>query len=313
VVLISVAGSGGAGRELALALGLGLPLALGLGEVALDPELVPLLGDQLGDGGDVGGHLEGAAEGLGEGRQLAARGAVVRTRAVTRRTTVLLLRLRHQIQQERRTESGYTLMPPLLVEECLTVVRNGEQLEVLREAEALALLQAEPAGNVQGPQRQMELERAAQAEEDHRTVRKAAVGSGGALLMRFRCEPSLPVDGIGLFVLLPAPQLWTPFLPARHAVYTAMYTQGARGVEAIPSRVFMNGNSQAVRIPAEFRLSTDRVQISRTADGDLLIHPCPTHRGQALLKTLAGFDPDFVASLESQQAQKLPMQERELL
>jgi hypothetical protein len=126
---------------------------------------------------------------------------------VTRRTTVLLLRLRHQIQRERRTESGYNLMPPLLVEECLTVVRNGEQLEVLREAEALALLQAEPAGNVQGPQRQMELERAAEAEEDHRNVRKAAVGSGGALLMRFRCEPSLPVDVIGLFVLLPAPQL----------------------------------------------------------------------------------------------------------
>jgi hypothetical protein len=96
----------------------------------------------------------------GEEPELAARGAVVRTRAVTRRTTVLLLRLRHQIQQERRTESGYSLMPPLLVEECLTVVRNGEQLEVLREAEALALLQAEPAGNVQGPQRQMELERA---------------------------------------------------------------------------------------------------------------------------------------------------------
>jgi antitoxin VapB len=92
-----------------------------------------------------------------------------------------------------------------------------------------------------------------------------------------------------------------------------MYTHGASGVEAIPSRVFMNGNSQAVRIPAEFRLSTDRVQISRTADGDLLIHPCPTQRGQALLRTLAGFDPDFVASLEAQQAQKLPMQERELL
>jgi antitoxin VapB len=38
-------------------------------------------------------------------------------------------------------------------------------------------------------------------------------------------------------------------------------------VEAIPSRVFMNGICQAVRIPAEFRLSTDRVQISRTASG----------------------------------------------
>jgi antitoxin VapB len=84
-------------------------------------------------------------------------------------------------------------------------------------------------------------------------------------------------------------------------------------MEVIPSRVFMNGNSQAVRIPAEFRLSTDRVQISRTAEGDLLIHPCPTQRGQALLQTLQGFDAEFVAGLEEQQAQKLPVQERELL
>ena len=84
-------------------------------------------------------------------------------------------------------------------------------------------------------------------------------------------------------------------------------------MEAIPSRVFMNGNSQAVRIPAELRLATDRVQISRTADGDLLIHPCPAQRGQALLQTLAGFDADFVAALEEQQTQKLPVQEREEL
>jgi antitoxin VapB len=30
-------------------------------------------------------------------------------------------------------------------------------------------------------------------------------------------------------------------------------------MDVLPSRVFMNGNSQAVRIPAEFRLATDRV------------------------------------------------------
>jgi hypothetical protein len=47
--------------------------------------------------------------------------------------------------------------------------------------------------------------------------------SGGALLMRFRCEPSLPVDVIGLFVLLAAPTLcarvsrqahWPPIIRA---------------------------------------------------------------------------------------------------
>ena len=39
-------------------------------------------------------------------------------------------------------------------------------------------------------------------------------------------------------------------------------------LEVLPSRVFMNGNGQAVRIPSEFRLSSDRVQISRTPEGD---------------------------------------------
>lgn len=84
-------------------------------------------------------------------------------------------------------------------------------------------------------------------------------------------------------------------------------------MDVLPSRVFMNGNSQAVRIPAEFRLSTDRVQISRTPEGDLIIHPCPERRGQALLEVLGGFDADFVAALERDQAGKLPVQERESL
>ena len=84
-------------------------------------------------------------------------------------------------------------------------------------------------------------------------------------------------------------------------------------MDALPSRVFMNGNSQAVSIPAEFRLATDRVQISRSPEGDLLIHPCPHQRGQALLDLLAGFDPDFVAALEQQQQDQLLVQERESL
>jgi antitoxin VapB len=66
-----------------------------------------------------------------------------------------------------------------------------------------------------------------------------------------------------------------------------------------------------VRIPAEFRLNTDRVQISRSADGDLIIHPCPAQRGDALLEILAGFDPTFVDALE--QRQRLPIQERDRL
>jgi len=82
---------------------------------------------------------------------------------------------------------------------------------------------------------------------------------------------------------------------------------------SLPSRVFMNGNSQAVRIPAEFRLSTDQVQISRTPEGDLIIHPCSSQRGQALLEALVGFDSDFVQQLEQLRREQQPMQEREQL
>ena len=84
-------------------------------------------------------------------------------------------------------------------------------------------------------------------------------------------------------------------------------------MDVLPSRVFMNGNSQAVRIPAEFRLSSDRVQISRTPEGDLLIHPTPSQRGQALLEAISSFDADFVEALEQEQQNKLPVQEREAL
>ena len=98
-----------------------------------------------------------------------------------------------------------------------------------------------------------------------------------------------------------------------HAIYTHTYTRKEVSLEVLPSRVFMNGNSQAVRIPAEFRLSSDRVQISRTPEGDLLVHPCPSQRGQALMQALSGFDADFIDALEQQQAEKLPVQERDEL
>ena len=65
------------------------------------------------------------------------------------------------------------------------------------------------------------------------------------------------------------------------------------------TRVFVNGTSQAVRIPAEFRLDTDRVQISRNEQGDLVIRPLGRERGAALLQALQGFDDEFVAALNS--------------
>jgi len=87
-------------------------------------------------------------------------------------------------------------------------------------------------------------------------------------------------------------------------------------MSTLNSRVFSNGNSQAVRIPAEFRLDTDRVHISRNEHGDLVIHPLRAERGAALLEALHALgevDEAFIAALESELAAESPLQEREAL
>lgn len=84
----------------------------------------------------------------------------------------------------------------------------------------------------------------------------------------------------------------------------------------LTTRVFNNGNSQAVRIPAEFRLDTDRVSISRNEWGDLVIHPLRAERGAALLDALRAVgeaDEAFIAALEADRSSPQPLQEREVL
>ena len=84
----------------------------------------------------------------------------------------------------------------------------------------------------------------------------------------------------------------------------------------LTTRVFNNGNSQAVRIPAEYRLDTNRVSISRNETGDLVIHPLRAQRGEALLqalKDLGEVDDVLIAALEAEQQSPLPVQERETL
>ena len=87
-------------------------------------------------------------------------------------------------------------------------------------------------------------------------------------------------------------------------------------MNTLTTRVFNNGNSQAVRIPAEFRLDTDRVAISRNEQGDLVIHPLLAHRGAALLEALRAVgqvDEAFIAALEAEPSQRQPLQERDAL
>ena len=88
-------------------------------------------------------------------------------------------------------------------------------------------------------------------------------------------------------------------------------------MSAVISRVFINGNSQAIRIPQEFRLNVSRVQISRNEQGDLVIHPIAADRGAALLQALQGFDDtltdELVQELSEDRLAQSPTQERDAL
>ncbi len=88
-------------------------------------------------------------------------------------------------------------------------------------------------------------------------------------------------------------------------------------MSSVVSRVFMNGNSQAVRIPQEFRLSASRVQVSRNEAGDLVIRPLASNRGVALLQALQAFDDglsdEFFAQVSKEKQLQPPVQEREPL
>lgn len=143
-----------------------------------------------------------------------ARAGAIFTHAVTSRTTVLLLRLRHQLTVTHRQHTRL-----LLCEETVTfALEEGNPLRQPDETAARALMQAEPARNMpvalrdrhlqqaldQLPAWQARLEslageRAQTLLEDHRRVRAAGKSSGD-----YRVTPSLPVDVMGLFVLVPA-------------------------------------------------------------------------------------------------------------
>ncbi|HEX4956407.1 MAG TPA: helicase-related protein [Thermoanaerobaculia bacterium] len=150
----------------------------------------------------------------------ARRAGVVRTRAVTMRTTVVVLRLRLRLTERLKTgehstlaeeallaafegaPSAAVLLPPERAEELLTVTPDANVApevaeiqigRVLAEPDALAARFADLAA-----------ERAAQLADSHERVRQAARGSaGGAARGRVLVEPLLPVDLLGVYVFLP--------------------------------------------------------------------------------------------------------------
>ena len=75
------------------------------------------------------------------------------------------------------------------------------------------------------------------------------------------------------------------------------------------ARIFQSGNSQAVRLPKEFRFDVDQVEILRRGD-DIVLRPLSTgSSAAAIFDALAALPEDFMADGRDD----APPQEREAL
>ncbi len=177
----------------------GLPLDFA--ELHRTHPLVTVLADHL---------IENALQG---DTGLTARCAATETDAVQTVTTVYLLRLRHQLSYVRRRQP-YQMM----AEETVAVAAQGRTNPVWLSDDSVAqLLQSTPTSNLppqmirdqveqsivfaqanQAYLSQLAFERAQALLEDHRRVREAARDVG-----QYSVSPCLPVDVIGVYVLLP--------------------------------------------------------------------------------------------------------------
>ena len=77
------------------------------------------------------------------------------------------------------------------------------------------------------------------------------------------------------------------------------------------AKLFANGQSQAVRLPKDYRFSGEEVGIMKVGEVVLLY---PTEKEDSLfLSSLGGFTDDFFESIESARKEVIPDGERESL
>lgn len=77
------------------------------------------------------------------------------------------------------------------------------------------------------------------------------------------------------------------------------------------TRVFQSGNSQAVRIPLDFRFEVDTVEIFKAENGDVILRPSKPKKGlgDELFELFANFNDDVIRAIEDRDNE--PPQERE--
>ena len=146
----------------------------------------------------------------------ARRCGVIRTKAVDKRTTVLLVRFRYHIIKDKKGEEN----KPLLAEECGLLAYRGspDSAEWLSKEEAEKLLQAAPDQNVNPDQARDFVQKVIdgfdhlrphldetakqlgeQLLDAHQRVRIASKQKG----VQTHVEPNLPPDVLGIYVYLP--------------------------------------------------------------------------------------------------------------
>lgn len=146
-----------------------------------------------------------------------ARAGAIFTKAIPTKTTIYLLRLRSRLTI-KRTQARQQFSAELLAEEALAMAvdANGEK-QLLTKAEVVQLMQAPPSKNMAPEARNRELgqaiqnidklqsdfskladERANDVLRDHRRTREAADARGS-----YGVQPQLPVDVMGVYVLVP--------------------------------------------------------------------------------------------------------------
>lgn len=181
--------------------GIDAPRTLDFGQLHRSHPLVTVLAEHL---------LEDALQG---DRPVAARCAATVADGVEVVTTLYLLRLRHQLSYVRRRQPHQ-----LMAEETVALAVQGRSNPVwLSEEGVAALLQCQPSANLAPEQIRREVEsamrllrahperlealarqRAEALLADHRRVREAARDVG-----QYSVSPCLPVDLMGVYVLLP--------------------------------------------------------------------------------------------------------------
>jgi antitoxin VapB len=91
-------------------------------------------------------------------------------------------------------------------------------------------------------------------------------------------------------------------------VYIIVYTViGRTVINMTVAKVFKNGRSQAVRLPKEYRFSSDEVVINRI--GDIVLLMPKTSQWESFMKAIDMFSDDFMKDGRDNQG----VQEREAL